>query len=114
VAALSPAMRWRPSPRSSWNRRGSTKWPLAILAMIGMFFQDGPGWPRLGWQHRDSASRRHRYIDVPYLISVFVDEDLDLRLRETHLDVDLIAKEGAAVLMRDYSVQSVCCVADVP
>jgi hypothetical protein len=49
----------------------------------------------------NSARRRHRYIDVPYQISTVVDEGLAMRLREPHLDGDLIAKEGTAVLMRN-------------
>jgi hypothetical protein len=38
------------------------------------------------------------YIYVPYLVSAFVDEGLALRLRELHLDGNLISEECEAVL----------------
>ncbi|CAE8708287.1 unnamed protein product, partial [Polarella glacialis] len=47
------------------------------------------------------SEKQVRCIDVPHLVSAFVDDGLALRLRELHLDGNLISEEGAAVLMRD-------------
>jgi hypothetical protein len=114
-----------PTLSALWKRNGTWgDWALYTASPLRAFEKCSACRRRLAFGTRlasprmaapvNSARRRHRYIDVPYQISTVVDEGLAMRLREPHLDGDLIAKEGAAVLMRDYSVQSVCCVADVP